>query len=45
MDQKHIVNGDIDFDGVIKLEQHEKIKSNDYGNGYQYLQNAFSNIQ
>ena len=41
MDQKHIVNGDIDFDGVIKLEQHEKVKSNDYGNAYQYQQNAF----
>ena len=31
MDEKHIANGDIDFDGVIKLEEHEKIKSNNYG--------------
>ena len=24
MNYEHIANGDIDFDGVIKLEQHEK---------------------
>ena len=23
-DEKHIANGDVDFDGVIKLEPHEK---------------------
>jgi len=23
MDEKHIANGDVDFDGVVKLEQHE----------------------
>ena len=30
MDEKHIANGDVDFDGVIKLEQHEKTKYNNY---------------
>ena len=30
MDYKHIADGDVDFDGVIKLEPHEKIKSNRY---------------
>ena len=30
MIQKQIANGGIDFDGVIKLEQHEKEKSNKY---------------
>ena len=39
MDQTHIVNGDIDFDGVIKLDQHETVKGNDYGNTYDH--NAF----
>ena len=23
MDEKHVANGDVDFDGVIKLEPHE----------------------
>ena len=41
MDQKHIANGDIDFDGVIKLEQHEKIKSNDYNSKYMQDYNVF----
>ena len=30
MDERHIANGDVDFDGVIKLEQHEKTKYNNY---------------
>ena len=25
---KHIANGDVDVDGVVKLEPHEQIKSN-----------------
>jgi hypothetical protein len=30
MVQTHIANGDIDFDDVIELEQHDQIKSNSY---------------
>ena len=30
MDEKHVANGDVDFDGVTKLEPHEKTKYNDY---------------
>ena len=30
MIQKHIANGDIDFDDVIELEQHDQIKSHSY---------------
>ena len=28
MDEKHIANGDVDFDGVIRLEPHEKQYNN-----------------
>ena len=28
MNYKHNANGDVDVDGVVKLEPHDKIKSN-----------------
>ena len=37
MDEKQIANGDVDFDGVIELEQHEKTKSNNYNSNTRYL--------
>ena len=41
MGEKHTANGDVDYDGVIKSEPHEKIKCNTYKRNYIYTANMF----
>ena len=38
MDEKHIANGDVDFDSVITLEPYEKTKYDNYNPNPVYVQ-------